>query len=155
MDTIFAPQNLEIFKQLLVAVLLGSVIGIERSLAHRLAGFRTFALIALGSCLFIVISDELAATLGSHVGFDPSRIASQIVVGLGFLAGGVVVFNHQKLQGLTTGAGMWVSGAIGVAVGFKMYAIAVFVTILTLIIFGIFWRIEKKFLHSDEHHHLE
>lgn len=145
-------DTLEIFGQLLLAVLLGSIIGIERSLAHRLAGFRTFALVALGSSLFIVISDSVAATLGDAAGFDPSRIASQIVVGLGFLAGGVIVFNHQRLQGITTGAGMWVSGAIGVAVGFKLYAVAVFVAALTLVIFGVFWRIEKKFLHNGQDH---
>jgi putative Mg2+ transporter-C (MgtC) family protein len=80
--------------------------------------------------------------------FDPARIASQIVVGVGFLAGGLIVFNKDQLHGLTTGAGLWVAAAIGMAVGFNFYAIAVFVTVLTLLIFGLFWQIEQKIVQS-------
>ncbi len=148
--TIIIGNHLEIFGQLALAVLLGSLLGIERTLAHRLAGFRTFAMVALGSCLFVVISDIAFTMFGSSGGFDPSRIASQVVVGIGFLAGGSIIFNKEHLQGLTTSAGLWVAAGIGMAVGFKLYAIAAFVTILTLIIFGVFWRIERRFLGKPQ-----
>ncbi len=148
-EAILSSQNLEVFGQLGLAVLLASLLGIERSLARRLAGFRTFAMVALGSCLFVVISNITFDMLGGIGGFDPSRIASQIVVGIGFLAGGSIIFNKEHLQGLTTAAGLWVAAGIGMAVGFKLYAIAVFVTILSLMIFEVFWRVERKLLNLE------
>ncbi len=98
-------EQLQIFGQLALAVILGSVIGIERTLAHRLAGFRTFALVSLGACVFTLISDVAFQMFGAGTAFDPSRIASQIVVGVGFLAGGLIVFSKDQVHGLTTGAG--------------------------------------------------
>jgi len=133
----------EIFIQLFLAVVLGGLVGIERSLVHKTAGLRTFALVSLGSAAFTIVS-QLAFANGQYVGFDPSRIASQIVVGIGFLAGGVIIFSNNRLQGLTTSAGIWVSAAIGLAVGVKLYALAAFVTILTLCIFGLFYAIEQR-----------
>ena len=138
------PAHFEIFGQLALAVLLGSFIGIERTLAHRIAGFRTFAMVAMGACLFTIIGDLLVKTSGASV--DPTHIAGQIITGIGFLAGGSIIFNKEHLQGLTTSAGLWVAAAIGVAVGFKFYDIAVFVTILALLIFGLFWQFEKRML---------
>jgi putative Mg2+ transporter-C (MgtC) family protein len=86
---------------------------------------------------------------GAGSSFDPSRIASQIIVGVGFLAGGLIIFHKDHLQGLTTSAGLWVAAGIGMAVGFKLYAIAIFVTVLTLLIFGLFWQIEQKIVASE------
>ncbi len=143
-------EQLQIFGQLALAVILGSVIGIERTLAHRLAGFRTFALVSLGACVFTLISDVAFQMFGAGTAFDPSRIASQIVVGVGFLAGGLIVFSKDQVHGLTTGAGLWVSAAIGMAVGFKLFAIAMFVTVLTVLIFGLFWQLEKKIVNEQK-----
>jgi len=140
------PEQIALFGQLALAVFLGSLVGIERSMAHRLAGFRTFAMVSLGSCAFTIISEMAFTALGENSALDPSRIASQIVVGVGFLAGGLIIFNKDHLHGLTTGAGLWVAAGIGMAVGFHLYGIAIFITILTIIIFGLFWQLEQKLL---------
>jgi putative Mg2+ transporter-C (MgtC) family protein len=144
MQNILPPEQLQLLGQLTLAVFLGSLIGIERTLAHRLAGFRTFALVSLGACVFTVVSDIAFTNFGMNSAFDPSRIASQIVVGVGFLAGGLIVLNKDQVHGLTTSAGLWVAAGIGMAVGFKLYMIALFVTVLTILIFGLFWQIEQK-----------
>src|SRR3989344_4948720 len=117
MAEIFSQQNLEIFGQLLLAVFLGAAIGIERELARKTAGMRTFALVAMGAALFSIISKFAFTEFWGVPGFDPSRIASQVVVGIGFLGAGIIIFKESRLQGLTTAAGLWVSAAIGMAVG--------------------------------------
>jgi putative Mg2+ transporter-C (MgtC) family protein len=157
MEAIFSPENLELFKQLFLAASLGAIIGAERRLAHKTAGMRTFALVALGSALFTVISVVAFADYAGRPGFDPSRIASQIVVGIGFLGAGLIIFKESKVRGLTTAAGLWVTAAIGMAVGYKLYSLAVFATILTLLIFLVLWFLEYKYLtrvpfelHKDE-----
>ncbi len=101
----------------------------------------------MGACLFTIVG-ELAATIGGGIS-DPTHIAGQIITGIGFLAGGAIIFNKDQLHGLTTSAGLWVAAAIGVAVGFKFYAIAIFVTVLTVLIFGLFWRFEKKLVQHE------
>jgi len=154
-------DNLEIFGQLLLAVLLGSLIGLERELARKTAGLKTFALVALGSCLFSIISKLAFREFWGVPGFDPSRIASQIVVGIGFIGGGMIILQHSTVRGLTTAAGLWVAAAIGMAVGYKLYAIAVFTTLLTILIFILLWLLEVRLLkqiisepQGDEKHNL-
>ena len=134
-------HTLELFRQLSLAVLLGSLIGIEREIANKSAGMRTHALVALGSTLFTVISQTLTGPT-----IDPTRIAAQIVTGIGFLCAGLIVFNNSRVQGLTTAAGVWVAAAIGMAIGFKLYAIAIFTTILTILVFVILWPLERRFI---------
>src|SRR3989344_5381424 len=134
-------QNLDIFWRLLLAVLLGSAIGVERELAHKSAGMRTHALVALGSALFSVVSSSI-----SGPAIDPTRIAAQIVTGIGFLGAGLIVFNNSRVQGLTTAAGVWVAAAIGMAAGFGMQTIAIFTTILTILVFVILWPLERDFV---------
>lgn len=139
---IFSPENLEIFKQLTLAALLGALIGMERELAKKTAGMRTYALVSTGAALFSIISVVVFNQYLGVSSLDPSRIASQIVVGVGFLGAGMIIFHESKVQGLTSAAGLWVSAAIGMAVGYKLYAIAIFSTILTLFIFVILWKLE-------------
>ncbi|MDO8601653.1 MAG: MgtC/SapB family protein [bacterium] len=141
----------EVFGQLILAVILGSVIGFERRLAHKNAGVRTFAMVSLGAALFTIISGLMYTQFGASSAFDPGRIASQVVVGIGFLAGGMIIFNHQKLEGLTTSAGLWVAGGIGMAVGLRFYAIAIFTAILILIIFEFFQAIEHRLIDGSSH----
>lgn len=139
----FITPHLELLGRLALALLLGMLIGIERNIAHKTAGMRTFALISLGAALFSVVSGELASMyLGSDV--DPSRIASSIVTGMGFLAGGIIIFNQKEIQGLTTGAAMWVSAAIGMAAGFGMYVLALWTALLTIFILAALWSVEAK-----------
>ena len=136
----FDQQTLEIFWQLFLAVTLGAIIGVERELAHKPAGVRTHALVALGSALFTVLS---AYAVKGVPGMDPTRIAAQIVTGVGFMGAGLIVFNESRVRGLTTAAGLWAAAAIGMAVGFRMYMVAAFATMLTLVVFVLFWWFEN------------
>lgn len=137
-------QEWNMFIQLFIAALLGSFLGLERALAGKTAGLRTFALVSMGSALFVIISEMIGNNYLGVAAFDPLRVASQIIVGIGFLGAGLIIFKESRISGLTTAAGLWVSAGIGVAVGYKLYSIAIFVTILTLFIFTILWFIERK-----------
>jgi len=145
----FTAETGTIALQLLLAILLGSTIGLERKIAHRTAGIKTFALVSLGSALFTMISEMVYAELANPSGFDPGRIAAQIVVGVGFLAGGVIIFNNEKVHGLSTSAGIWVSAGIGMAVGFKLYSLAILGAIATLFIYTGLLLLEKHFFKAD------
>ncbi len=145
------PIDYQIALQLILAVFLGALIGLERQLAGKTAGVRTYALVSLGSALFSYMSKYGFVEFWGVPGFDPSRIASQIVVGVGFIGAGLIVFHSERVKGLTTAAGLWVSAAIGMAVGFRLYSIAIFATILTLVIFIILWIFEQKVMRRIEH----
>ena len=127
------PQNVEIFRQLLLALLLGALIGTERHLAGKEAGMRTFALVSMGSAIFSIVS----------VHSLNGAIAGQIVTGVGFIGAGVIIFDHTRLKGITTAAGLWVSAAVGMAVGYRMYGLAVFAAVLALLTFIFFWSLES------------
>ncbi|OGG43194.1 hypothetical protein A3G50_02080 [Candidatus Jorgensenbacteria bacterium RIFCSPLOWO2_12_FULL_42_11] len=142
MNLIFNPQNLEIFGQLLLAVTLGSLIGMERELRGRLAGVKTHALVCLGAGLFTVLSTIGFGEFVSGTGLDPSRVASQIVVGIGFLGAGLIVFQQSQIQGLTTAAGIWTTAAIGMAIGVKFYFVALFATFLVLLVYAVLYYFE-------------
>ena len=143
MELIPAPGQLEMFLQLALAMLLGMFLGAERSIAGKTAGMRTYALVALGACLFIVISVTVTGVYLPLVDFDPLRVAAAVVTGIGFLGAGLIILQENSLRGLTTAAGLWVAAGIGVAVGYQMYDIAVFTTFLTLIVFTFMWYIEE------------
>lgn len=135
--------NLKFIFQLVLASVLGLLIGAERWQKGKPAGMRTFALITLGSALFAILSVEGFKNLGL-VGFDPSRIAANIVVGVGFLGAGIIFLKGGNVRGLTTATGIWICAAIGMAVGLEMYLIAVSATILTLIILIVIRRLESE-----------
>jgi putative Mg2+ transporter-C (MgtC) family protein len=125
-------SNLELIERLLLAAVLGGVLGLEREFRHKAAGLRTNMLISVGSALFTLMSIELTARTG-----DPSRIAAQIVTGIGFLGAGAIMRRDGGIQGLTTAATIWVNAAVGVTVGsgnFKLALIAVGVTVLVLLV---------------------
>lgn len=125
----------ELFLRLLVAAALGAIIGIDREYRAKEAGFRTHFLVALGSALFMIVSkygfDDLLTRAG--VGLDPSRIASQVVTGIGFLGAGTIIIQRLFVRGLTTAAGIWATAAIGLTVGAGMYALGLLATLLTLL----------------------
>ncbi len=136
-----------LFISLLAAVFLGAVLGIERNLAGKMAGMRTYSLVSLGSALFVIISRSVIAESGPlTAGIDPLRMASQIIVGIGFIGAGLVVLRGSRLTGITTAAGVWVSAGVGMACGFGLYALALFTTGLTLFIFTILWIIERDYV---------
>jgi putative Mg2+ transporter-C (MgtC) family protein len=118
--------NFETLASLLLAVVLGAVVGIEREAIHKPAGLRTHMLVSLGSCLFTVVSIGFAV--------DPARIAAGIVAGIGFIGAGTIWAEKDKVQGITTAASLWVTAAIGLAAGIGDYPLAVAVTALVFII---------------------
>lgn len=130
----FFIQNLEIITRLLVAVGLGLLIGAERLLVKEAAGMKTHALVSLGAAVFIIVSEMVAIKYGNIAGLDPTRIASQIIVGIGFLGAGSIILHGSRLVGLTTASGLWVTAGIGMAAGFGLYSLAVIITVLVLII---------------------
>ena len=125
----------DFFFRLLVAGALGAAIGVDREYRAKEAGFRTHFLVALGSALFMLVSkygfEDLLGKEG--IGLDPSRIASQVVTGIGFLGAGTIIIQKLFVRGLTTAAGVWVTAAIGLAVGAGQYWLGVSATALTLI----------------------
>ena len=134
---------MESFSLLIIALILGSALGLERSLAHKTAGVRTFGLVSMGSCLFILIARFVIPTVATF-DYDPLRIAAGVVMGIGFLCGGVIIFKDSTLVGLTTAAGLWVAAGIGMAVGYGFLPLALFATLATLLVFTVFWCIEHK-----------
>jgi putative Mg2+ transporter-C (MgtC) family protein len=126
-------SDLELAQRLLLAALLGSLLGFERELRQKSAGLRTNILIAVGSALFTVMSIELADGRGA----DPTRVAAQIVTGIGFLGAGAIMRTDSGVQGLTTAATVWVNAAVGVAAGggeFRLASIATGVTLIVLLL---------------------
>lgn len=139
-----------IFIGLLLSVIFGALLGVERNLAGKMAGMRTYALVSLGAAFFVAVSRLVILNMGSNaVGADPLRIASQIVVGVGFLGAGLVVFRGSHLTGITTAAGIWVAAAVGMACGFGFYALALFATGLAIFIFTVLWVVERDYIKED------
>ena len=119
--------------RLLLAGFLGGLIGLEREMRAKGAGIRTHFIVALGSALFMIIS--MFAFEGTDK-FDSSRVAAGVVSGIGFIGGGVIIFQRNAIRGITTAAGMWVASAIGLACGAgpRMYPLAAAATIITLLV---------------------
>jgi putative Mg2+ transporter-C (MgtC) family protein len=125
--------------RLLVALILGAVVGLERERQERAAGLRTVTMVSLGSCLFTIV--------GAY-GFpntDPSRVAAQIVTGIGFLGAGTIFLRKDLVRGLTTAATIWAVAAIGMAAGTSQYIVALFTTLLILSVLMVLKPIEKRF----------
>ena len=130
------------FWQLLLALVLGILLGTERSIVGKRAGMRTFALVAVASCLFVVLGELMTTYYLPEANVAPLRIAAAIVTGIGFLGTGIIIFDTE-LRGLTTAASLWVTAGIGMAVGFGFYAIAIFTTLITLFVFEVLWHVEQ------------
>ena len=114
--------------RILIAGLFGGLIGLERTFRAKEAGVRTHFIVALGSALFMVISQ-----FAFQGRFDAARVAAQVVSGIGFIGAGVIIFQKNVVRGVTTAAGLWVAAAIGLACGAEMYAVAGAATLLTII----------------------
>ena len=125
------PQDWDFILRLLLAGFMGGLIGLEREMRAKGAGIRTHFIVALGSALFMIIS--IFAFEGTDK-FDSSRVAAGVVSGIGFIGGGVIIFQRNVIRGITTAAGMWVAAAIGLACGAAMYPLAVAATLITLLV---------------------
>ena len=131
--------NIE-FWRLVIAAVLGIAIGLERTHAHKTAGMRTYALVSMGACLLVILGET---ALPGVANANPFLIASSIVTGIGFLCGGVIIFQNHQLSGLTTAAGLWLTAGVGIAVGFGEVTLAVFATCITLVVLTVLWFVEK------------
>jgi putative Mg2+ transporter-C (MgtC) family protein len=140
----------EILVRLAAAAALGGVIGIERELREREAGFRTHMLVSVGAALFTLVSayawTDFAFSQSSGVTFDPTRIAAQIVTGIGFIGAGAIIRQGLTVRGLTTAATLWMVAAIGMACGAGFYWAAVIATAIALVGLGPLRFVSKRML---------
>ncbi|WKZ26723.1 MAG: MgtC/SapB family protein [Candidatus Paceibacterota bacterium] len=133
------------YLQLILALALGVILGLERTFAGKVAGVRTFGLVSMGACLLIISSVLVNQNFIGITNFDPMRLAAGIITGIGFIGAGLIILKENKLEGLTTAAGLWVSCGIGIAVGFKLFGLAVFAAFLVFLTFTLMWFVEDKF----------
>jgi putative Mg2+ transporter-C (MgtC) family protein len=139
-----APQ--QVILRLVIATVLGSIVGLERERLDRAAGLRTHALVGLGAALFMLVSafgftDIMHAP---QVSLDPSRVAAQVVSGIGFLGAGTIILRREIVRGLTTAASVWAVAAVGLAVGGGLYLAAASATLLALTILVVFKPVETR-----------
>jgi putative Mg2+ transporter-C (MgtC) family protein len=127
--------------RLVVAVLLGGAIGIERQLRHKPAGLRTNMFICFGAAMYTVLSDQLAHGYGG----DHTRVAAQIIPGIGFIGAGSILHSRGSVVGLTTAATLFVVASVGMAAGGGLYITALFATIVILIALAVLGRLERRF----------
>lgn len=145
----------ELVLRLVAAAVLGSFIGADRERLVWAAGLRTHMLVCVGSCLFMIVSAfGFAGVLGPHIILDPSRIAAQVVSGIGFLGAGSILLRGEVVRGLTTAASLWTVAAIGLAVGGGLYVEAVAATAIILVILAGIKPLEERYLKNRQTHEL-
>ncbi|NLC71929.1 MAG: MgtC/SapB family protein [Desulfuromonadaceae bacterium] len=135
--------------RLLLAALLGGLIGLEREYHGRDAGFRTHLLVSMGACLMVFISEYFYLRFGAEpatgiLRLDPTRIAAQIVTGIGFLGAGAILREGLSVRGLTTAACLWLVAGLGMAVGVGLYFPAFFATLLSLLTLWVLKKVERR-----------
>jgi len=144
------PQDVDMTVRLFIAAALSGVIGFERETHGKDAGVRTYALVGIGSALVMMVSTEMYQIYKGLADVDPSRIAAQVVSGIGFLGAGAIIRFPQGVKGLTTAAGIWAAAGIGLACGLGLYKPAVVTTVLVLIILIVFSKIDRIFLGGKD-----
>lgn len=143
-----------ILSKLLLAAILGGVIGLEREIHGRPAGFRTHLLVSLGACLYVITSVQFYTVYanfnnGASPGVDPGRVAAQVVTGIGFLGAGAIIQEKSSVRGLTTAACLWLAAAIGVACGVGLFGISLVVTVLSLVSLLLLKRVESMLTRDN------
>lgn len=157
MVSVWHISEIEIALRLVLALLLGGIVGFEREQANHAAGFRTNILVCVGACLMMLLSiygfsdfvDEL------NVRVDPARLAAAVITGVGFLGAGTIMFTGKKISGLTTAASLWVVAALGLAVGAGFYFAAIVVLVLVITTLWLFNKIEKRVFKNKKEYHIE
>lgn len=137
-----AATQIDLIGRLAVGLLLGAAIGLERELHRQPAGFRTHSLVALGAALFTVVSGFAFTGPGA----DPTRIAAQIVTGIGFIGAGTIIQHRGSVRGLTTAASLWSVAAVGTAAGAGLHLVAVGATLLILFVLAALDRLESALM---------
>ena len=151
---IFQYELIFMFR-ILLAMLLGGIIGAERERKNRSAGCRTHILVTVGSCMFMIVSISMPmmiSTMPNGIGnnAEPGRIAAQVVSGIGFLGAGAIIQDKGKVRGLTTAASLWVVAAIGLAIGAGMYFSAISTTFFLFLILSVFAKFEEKTMRKSK-----
>lgn len=137
LETIFDQEFLIMSSRIIIALILSGLIGFEREINKHSAGFRTHILVGVSSCLMMLLSlygfDQYISNYGDAIRFDPARIPSYVISGIGFLGAGTIIVNGMTVRGLTTAASIWAVAGLGLVVGIGMYKIAVLTTIIILL----------------------
>ncbi|MFC1555988.1 MgtC/SapB family protein [candidate division KSB1 bacterium] len=145
-------SDFELIIRLFSAVVVGGLIGFEREIRHKSAGFRTNILICLGSALFTLISIKVTSDYTTTVA-DPGRIAAQIVTGIGFLGAGAIMHSRGSVTGLTTAATIWVTAALGMAIGMGYYHVALITAVVAITVLQALVPIELRMRRSRQNVH--
>jgi putative Mg2+ transporter-C (MgtC) family protein len=141
-DLLPSQLDLDLFLRIFFAAILGAIVGVERELRQRPAGLRTFMLVSVGSAMFTVLS--IYGFRGLVEGnIDPARVAAQILTGVGFIGGGMILRQQNQVYGITTAAGIWAVAGIGMACGVGFYWVAALTTILVTIILWALRAVER------------
>lgn len=145
-------SELHIFLRLMLALLLGGLVGFEREQSKHAAGLRTNILVCLGSCLLMMLSIYgFAAFVDEpNVRVDPARLAAAVITGVGFLGAGTILFTGKSITGLTTAASLWVVSAIGLAVGAGFYFASAVTTVMVLLTLWAFNKLEKRYINAKK-----
>jgi putative Mg2+ transporter-C (MgtC) family protein len=138
--------QVQIIFQLLLALFLGALIGIDRERKGKMAGLQTYSLVSLGACVFTLVGFELINYFihSPNLSFDPSRIVQAVTVAIGFIGGGVIFKQSTKVEGLTTATGLWITAAVGITVGIRFYFLAIATTLIAVVILAGFGALERK-----------
>lgn len=148
--TLFGPHWVLETELMAIAFVLCSLIGLERQLRQKAAGYRTHVLVGLGSCAFTLVSGLGFSLTGDGQPGDPGRVAAQVVSGIGFLGAGVIFKGRSAVRGLTTAATIWVSAAVGMAAGSGLVSLAVMLTLLHLVTLFIVAPLARKLPSPDD-----
>ncbi len=146
---------LDMFSRLGVAAGLALVLGLERELRGKPAGLRSHMLVALGAAAFLIVGLEIlyaTAEGDPSARIDPTRIVEGVIGGIGFLGAGSIIRSGTSVQGITTGASIWLAGAIGIAAGVRHFPLAAMVTLMALVIMVVLGGIERAMPHNRRHH---
>lgn len=130
--------------RIVLSLLLGSIVGVERKRKGQMAGLRTFSLISMGACIAMMLSIYVCQETVGLLRGDPSRIAAQVISGIGFLGAGTIIQMKGSVRGLTTAAGIWIIATIGMAVGAGLYLIAIVATGLVLVVLTLLEMLEHR-----------
>lgn len=152
----FLPEDfLVITIRLLMAAGLSGLIGMERESKNQPAGLRTHLLVGTGACLMMILSvtgfDDFLNTAGGPMQFDPGRIPSYVISGIGFLGAGTIIVNRGSVKGLATAASIWVAAGLGLVIGIGMYYVAILSTLIVLGTLYVLGKVEKKYISTHKH----
>lgn len=141
--------------RLLMAAFLSGLIGIERETKKQPAGLRTHLLVGTGACLMMILSvtgfDTYINTMTGPLRFDPSRIPSYVISGIGFLGAGTIIVNRGSVKGLATAASIWVAAGLGLVIGIGMYYVAILSTVIVIGTLFVLGKVEKKYISTHKH----